>query len=387
MPSGGRVAFAYLDSIKDADEYQGRNLTDAWVEEAGQYPSPAPIERLFGVLRSAQGVPTQLILTANPGGAGQGWIRDRYRLAPFPKAPRVVVRELNGVSIRVAVIPSRISDNRILLHGDPHYVTRLNLVGGKKLVQAWLDGDWNAIESAFFGEWEEVRHVVAPFAVPPDWLRFRSADWGSAKPFSIGWWAVAGDVFRAGAVEIPRGALIRYREWYGCAAGQVDTGLKLTAEAVGSGIAERETNETLSYGVLDPAAFAEDGGPSIGERINGKLKAARFRPADNKRVSLRGAMGGWDMMRARLIGEHGTPMLYVFATCRDFIRTVPLLQHDADRPEDLDSTAEDHVADEARYACMSRPWLRKAAESDKPDALSGYRALRPDAEPGDWKAY
>ena len=48
-------------------------------------------------------------------------------------------------------------------------------------------------------------------------------------------------------------------------------------------------------------------------------------------------------------------MLFVFDTCRDFIRTVPVLQHDPDRPEDLDTTAEDHIADEARYACLSRP--------------------------------
>src|SRR6476620_2112718 len=70
MPNGGRVSFAYLDSVTDADEYQGRNVTDAWVEEAGQYPTSTPIDRLFGVLRSAHGVPIQLILTANPGGAG-----------------------------------------------------------------------------------------------------------------------------------------------------------------------------------------------------------------------------------------------------------------------------------------------------------------------------
>ena len=87
MPRGGRVSFAYLDSIEDAQEYQGRNLTDAWVEEAGQYPDPGPIDRLFGVLRSAQGVPVQLILTANPGGAGQGWLRERYGLVPFPSVP------------------------------------------------------------------------------------------------------------------------------------------------------------------------------------------------------------------------------------------------------------------------------------------------------------
>ena len=49
-------------------------------------------------------------------------------------------------------------------------------------------------------------------------------------------------------------------------------------------------------------------------------------------------------------------MLLVFETCRDFIRTVPVLQHDPARPEDLDTNAEDHVADETRYACMSRPY-------------------------------
>ena len=85
MPNGGRVAFAYLDRMSDANEYQGRNVTDAWVEEVGQYPDAAPIDRLFGVLRSAHGVPVQLVLTGNPGGSGQHWIKSRYRLAPFPR--------------------------------------------------------------------------------------------------------------------------------------------------------------------------------------------------------------------------------------------------------------------------------------------------------------
>jgi hypothetical protein len=46
-------------------------------------------------------------------------------------------------------------------------------------------------------------------------------------------------------------------------------------------------------------------------------------------------------------------MLYVFDTCRDFIRTVPVLGHDPQRPEDLDTHAEDHIADETRYACLA----------------------------------
>lgn len=385
MPHGGRVAFAYLDGEKDAEAQQGKNLTDVWIEEAGQYASPTAIDKLFGALRSSHGIPVQMILTANPGGAGQGWIRERYKLVPFPMGPKLVERVLPDGSVhKMAVIPSRLSDNRILIDSDPLYASRLQLTGGAKLVKAWLGGDWSSVEGAFFDEWDEGRHVVAPFEIPSDWLRFRSMDWGSAKPFSVGWWAVAGDDYRvamAGGTQasriIPRGALVRYREWYGCQPGQPNKGLKLTAERVAEGIATRERDEVIKYGVLDPAAFSEDGGPSIAERMYSwsdarrSLQGPMFMRADNKRVPRSGAMGGWDVMRQRLTGEAGRPMLYVFSTCKDFIRTVPMIQHDTSRAEDLDTDAEDHVADEARYACMSRPWVAK------PDATPARRS-------GDW---
>ena len=87
-------------------------------------------------------------------------------------------------------------------------------------------------------------------------------------------------------------------------------------------------------------------------------------------------MGGWDQMRARLKGDGEVPMLFVLSTCRDFIRTVPALQHDPDRPEDLDTAGEDHVADEARYACMSRPYIApKLVNKPKSDRV----VLRADA--------
>ncbi|XUM21045.1 phage terminase large subunit [Bradyrhizobium oligotrophicum S58] len=309
MPNGGRVSFRYLESIEDADHYQGRNVSDAWVEEAGQYVSAAPIDRLFGILRSKGGVPVQLILTANPGGAGQHWLRERYQLHPFPRKPKVLSRALPDGSVhRFAVIPSRITDNKILLDGDPGYRSRLYLVGSAQLVKAWLEGDWTAVEGAFFSEWSNEQHVLSPFAIPEHWLRFRSGDWGSYSPFSIGWWAVVGEDFTPatrdldadGATDfhrgvrgdprrisrdyLPRGALVRYREWYGKVGG------KLTAEQVGAGIAERERDDRakLSYGVLDPSAFKEDGGPSIAERINDVLLAKRlaaFHEADNARVT------------------------------------------------------------------------------------------------------
>ena len=117
----------------------------------------------------------------------------------------------------------------------------------------------------------------------------------------------------------------------------------------------------LRYGVLDPACFKEDGGPSIAERINKVLIQARLRPfhaADNSRVPQRGSMGGWDQLRARLVGQDGLPMIYFFSTCAASIRTIPALQHDRARMEDVDTESEDHCADDARYAAMSRPFAR-----------------------------
>ena len=288
MPNGGRVAFAYLDSVDDAQEYQGRNLTDAWVEEAGQYPDPKPIDRLFGVLRSAQGVPVQLIVTANPGGAGQHWLADRYQLIPFPDRPQVVSRPLsNGGTHRAAVIPSRITDNQILLRSDPGYVDRLHMVGSDALVRAWLMGDWSAVEGAFFDCWSPVKHIVRPFELPSDCVRFRSADWGSSAPFSVGWWAVLSEAIKTEeGILLPRGCMVRYREWYG-------TGDKLTAEEVAQGIKDREAADPkINYGVLDPSAFANDGGPSIAERMAAKPYSIEFHRADNKRVSQRELWAG-----------------------------------------------------------------------------------------------
>lgn len=366
MPQGGRIRFRPLESIQDAEKYQGQSITDAAVEEAGNYPMPAPIDRLNGVLRSAKGVPTQLLLTGNPGGPGQGWIKDRY-IDPAPMGLKILERKLPNDSIhRYVFIPSRLQNNLILLRNDPGYINRLYLVGSPQLVRAWLEGDWSAIEGAFFPEFSMERHVVAPIALPAHWIRFRAMDWGSAKPFSVGWYAVSeGDL-----PQFPRNALVKYREWYGSpqvsGSSQPNVGLKFTAEEVAHGIVEREAKDECKYGVIDPSAYTADGGPSIAERM--AKAGALFYRADNKRVANAGAIGGWDQLRARLKGEE-RPMIYFFSTCKDTIRTIPMLQHDRLKAEDLDSDGEDHAADETRYACMSRPYMSRQATKVEPKFL------------------
>jgi hypothetical protein len=89
-------------------------------------------------------------------------------------------------------------------------------------------------------------------------------------------------------------------------------------------------------------------------------------------------------VRARLKGDD-RPALYFFSTCRDSIRTLPVLQHDPAKPEDVDSDSEDHAADETRYACMSRPWTPpvKGVPGKKPDRWD--RVFGDDQEADSWK--
>lgn len=363
MPHGGRLRFRPLENVADAQKYQGQNLSDAAVEEAGNYPDSKPIDMLFGALRSKTGVPIQLILTANPGGPGHQWIKARYiDPAPLGNVPLQRKMPTGKLSHRYIYIPSRVSDNRVLMANDPTYVDRLALTGSAELVRAWLNGDWDVIAGAYFPEWSSERHVIPPRELPAHWLRYRAFDWGSARPFACLWLAVSDGTLP----EFPRGALVVYREWYGCT-GQPNEGLRMPAETVAEGIAAREVGDNLTFGVADPAIFASDGGPSIAERMH---KSARvlFRAADNARVARGGAMGGWDQLRSRLIGEDGKPMLYVFSTCAHLIRTLPALQHDEHKPEDVDTEGEDHAPDALRYGCMARPYVRDA-KKHQPGAL------------------
>lgn len=342
--SGATLKFRHLGCDADAEKYQGHQYTWIGFDELGNWPSDRSYNLMKACLRSgARPIPNKRIrASANPGGAGHQWIKARF----IDQAPRgyqpIIDPDTGGLRM---FIPSKLSDNHALMAHDPDYAARLRGVGSAELVRAWLEGDWSVVSGAYFDMFDMSRHVIKPLVLPQEWTRFMAMDWGSAKPFSIGWYAVSDGTLP----QFPAGALIRYREWYGAA--RPNEGLKLTVEQVGYGVRDK-TPEPVQYAVADPAIFAQDGGPSIAERLN-RSSGIRWRPADNKRLA------GWDQMRSRFIGADGKPMLYFFETCTHAIRTIPSLQHDSVKSEDLDSDSEDHAADEVRYACMSRPWISR----------------------------
>lgn len=239
-------------------------------------------------------------------------------------------------------------------------------------------------EGIFFDCFDRDLHVVRPFRIPAHWTRFRSEDWGTARPFSIGWWAVASETVRTPCDRIiPRGALIKYREWYGVQtdeAGRVlaNTGIKSTPQRVGKGIVEREAEgEILAYHVADPAMWQDQGGPSQAEQQHDAIKEwskrlakphsdVIWRKGNNQRTRRGKAKGGWDQMRERMLGEDlgegvERPMIFWFGSCIHSIRTIPSLLHDEHQPEDVDTNGEDHAADE----CFAPGTLVDTAEGPR----------------------
>lgn len=364
--NGAKIYLCHCKDEKDIYKYQGAEIHVLLIDELTHFSEMMyrflrNRVRMVGIVLPPQyvGQFPRILCGANPGNVGHLWVKTTFVTSATPMKLRSMPANDGGMLRQY--IPARLEDNPSMTVDDPGYEMRLEGLGSATLVRAMRWGDWDVIEGAFFDCWNPLRHVVRPFEIPKDWVRFRSGDWGSAKPFSFGWWAIVADTYRTETVILPRGCMVRYREWYGMQSGKPNVGLKLHAEKVGEGLCGLEKNDApVSYGVLDPAAFSQDGGPSIAERMfTGSGSKILFRRADNARVPGRGAMGGWDQVRSRMIGDgDGRPMVVCFSTCFDSIRTIPALQHDTARPEDLDSDMEDHAADEWRYACMSRPWNR-----------------------------
>jgi hypothetical protein len=164
------------------------------------------------------------------------------------------------------------------------------------------------------------------------------------------------------------GVVYRILELYGCTQ-TPNEGVKWTPPQVFSRIAQIEREHRWLVGkqitgIADPAIWDAQTGKSIAETAG--EHGVYFTPGDHKRLP------GWMQVHYRLaFDDEGYPRMYVFNNCKAFIRTMPLLQYDDVKPEDLDTSGEDHVADEVRYFCMSRPVKPVTVKTgEEPDSLS-----------------
>jgi hypothetical protein len=230
-------------------------------------------------------------------------------------------------------IPARLSDNPYLAKQGDYEAMLLSLPEQQR--RQLLEGDWDIKEGAAFTEFNRHIHVVEPFAIPHNWVKFRACDYGYGSKSGVIWFAVS-----------PSEQLVVYRELY--------VG-KVLATDLADMILDAEAEDgSIRYGVLDSSLWHKRGdtGPSLAEQMN--MKGCRWRPSDRSRGS---RVAGKNEMHRRLQVDEYTeePRMVFFSTCTNTVAQLPSIPLDKRNPEDVDTNAEDHLYDALRYGIMTRP--------------------------------
>ena len=352
--NGSVIHFCHMSDAGDMIKYQGAEIHWLYFDELTHFTKP-----MYDYLRTRLRANKKLGITpcvrcaSNPGGPGHAWVKTRFvdHTDTGRKIADVYVHSsVLGTSAqrKVQYIPATVMDNP---HITKDYVIELEQKP-KALREALLLGKWDAFEGQAFPEFandpehykdRRFTHVIEPFSIPMHWTRVVSFDHGYTRPFSFGVWAVDED-----------GRAYRYKELYGCVPGEANEGLMKTPGEIAEMLADLmapEFREGIHVsGVADPAIWDRSRGMSVEEQIRSVFSGVSFMKGDNTRLP-----GKMQVHERLKFDEDGRPMMYVFSTCKDFIRTMPSLVYDARKPEDIDTDGEDHIYDETRYFFMSRP--------------------------------
>ena len=371
------IEFGYIASDTDVSNYQSAEYDIIRFDELTHF-TEYQYKYMRSRIRGVNNFPKQMKSSTNPGSRGHAWVKEMFIKPEIPGKSFVAN---DGTSF--LFIPALVTENKFLMKSDKGYIKRLESLPEAER-KALLYGDWEIFEGQFFPEIKNITenyedrigtHVIKPFKIPDQWNIYRSFDFGFAKPFSVGWWAIDYD-----------GRLYRILELYGCAKDangkpMANTGVKWNPEKIFSEIAEVEKSHPWLkgreiYGVADPSIWDKSRGTSVAE--TGEKFGVYFEKGDNKRIP------GWMQVHYRLsFDKEGIPMMYVFSNCEGFIRTMPSLVFSKTHPEDLDTEGEDHIADEVRYMCMAHPIEpEKAAKTE----IKVYNPLEEDkkADRFDW---
>ena len=347
-PSGARLWMSYLDRDDDVLRYQG--LAFSWIgfDELTQWATPFAWNYMRSRLRStAHDLPVYMRATTNPGGPGHQWVKKMFiDPAPYGRAFDAtnietgrVLKYPDGHSkagqslFKRRFIPARLSDNPYLSSQGDYEAMLLSLPEHQQ--RQLLEGDWDIKEGAAFTEFDRNTHVIEPFHIPRNWVKFRSCDYGYGSYSAVLWFAVS-----------PDEQIVVYRELYVS---------KVLATDLADMILDAEAEDgNIKYGVLDSSLWHKRGdtGPSLAEQMI--MKGCRFRPSDRSRGS---RVSGKNEIHRRLQVDEFTeePRMVFFNTCTETISQLPAIPLDKKNPEDVDTKAEDHLYDALRYGIMSRP--------------------------------
>jgi len=347
-PSGARLWMSYLDRDEDVMRYQG--LAFSWIgfDELTQWASPYAWNYMRSRLRStAIDLPIYMRATTNPGGPGHGWVKKMF-IDPAPYNKNFKATDIESGEVltfpaghakagkalfRRKFIPARLADNPYLTNTDDYEAMLLSLPEQQR--KQLLDGDWDIKEGAAFTEFNRNIHVVEPFKIPNNWVRFRACDYGYGSYSGVIWFAVS-----------PDEQLVVYRELY--------VSKVLATDLADRVLALEADDGTIRYGVLDSSLWHKRGdtGPSLAEQM--VSRGCRWRPSDRSKGS---RVAGKNEVHRRLQVDEFTeePRMVFFNTCTNLISQIPALPLDKKNPEDINTNAEDHLYDALRYGIMSRP--------------------------------
>ena len=347
-PSGARLWFSYLDRDDDVLRYQGQAFSWIGFDELTQWHTPFAWDYMRSRLRStAPDLPVYMRATTNPGGPGHAWVKKMF-IDPSPPGSAFNATDIESgktlaypkghskegqALFKRKFIPAMLVDNPHLYDAGDYEAMLLSLPEHQR--KQLLEGNWDVAEGAAFPEFNRQVHVVDPFDIPHNWVKFRACDYGYGSYSAVVWIACS-----------PDEQLIVYRELYVS---------KVLATDLADMVLELEAGDgNLKYGVLDSSCWHKRGdtGPSLAEQMI--QKGCRWRPSDRSAGS---RVSGKNEMHRRLQVDEYTeePRLIFFNTCTNLIAQLPIIPLDKRNPEDIDTKSEDHLYDALRYGIMSRP--------------------------------
>jgi len=350
FPSGAKLWLTYLERDQDVLRYQGQAFSYVAFDELTQYPTPFAWNYMRSRLRTTDStLPIYMRATTNPGGIGHGWVKRTF-IDPAPSNTKFVAKDIDSGDDLVypeghdrageplfyrRFIPARLSDNPYLMEGGQYEANLLSLPEMQR--RQLLEGDWAVADGAAFPEFRQKDHVVEPYDIPTDWMRFRSCDYGYSSFSSVHWFAVDPNF----------DTLICYRELYVS---------KHTGRDLAKAVLEAEGAERMQYGVLDSSCWHNRGqlGPSIAEEMISQ--GCRWRPSDRTNGA---RIAGKNRLHELLKVDEDTGLagIQFFNTCRQVIADLPIIPSDPKGGDDIDArtSQQRHTYDSIRYAAMSRP--------------------------------
>ena len=367
FPSGAKIYTGHLKDQEAYSQFQGWEVQKLLIEEAGQIPDEENYLKLLSSCRSTMGLKPQVFLTANPGGVGHQWLKRRFKISDTD--PNIAFKDPVSGRYRI-YIPATIDDNPTLMNADPEYVKYLESLP-EPMRSAWRLGDWDIFAGQYFKDWNPGVHIQSvdeakTLGYGKDFNNhFIGIDWGFRAPTAV--------VF----IEVtPDNKIFVYDEIYVKEKHPTEIGELINAKCQGKNI-----NQSL----IDPSAYIRNplswrkpetqmySDNSIAHAMVGDYTnplVPNLTPANNDRVN------GWRHLAQLMhFTETKEPSFYVIkGTCPNLVRTIPLMICDEKRPEDLDTTLEDHALDSLRYAISSTqtpddPTLRKSRDQVEYDKL------------------